>query len=131
MLVALASLPAQAGADSGEHNGPPPASAAALPVAPASAVTLPEVSIPFADHGGIRDWRVVDDATLLLQDVHDQWYLAKLFAPVYDLAYVERIAFITPPSGSLEKFGSILVHGRRYPIVSLTRAPAPAARPKK
>lgn len=93
---------------------------------PASTATRPEVAIPFANHGGVRDWRAVDDATLLLQDVHGQWYRAKLFAPVYHLAYAERIGFITPPSGSLEKFGSVLIHGRRYPIVSLTRAPAPA-----
>jgi hypothetical protein len=98
---------------------------------PASAAAMPEVAIPFANHGGIRDWRVVDDASLLLQDVHGQWYLAKLFAPVYDLAYSDHLGFVTPPSGSLEKFGSVLIHGRRYPIVSLTRAPAPPARPKK
>lgn len=126
VLLTVTVLPVLAAED-----GAVPASVAAIPEVAIPAVAIPEVAIPFANHGGIHDWRVVDDATLLLQDVHGQWYLAKLFAPVYDLAYTDHLGFVTPPSGSLEKFGSVLIHGRRYPIVSLTRAPAPPARSKK
>ena len=35
-----------------------------------------EVSIPFANHGGVDDWRAVDDHTLLIKGLGKQWYKA-------------------------------------------------------
>lgn len=86
----------------------------------------PEASIPFANRGGIRDWQLEDDSTLLLQDRRGQWYRAKLQVPAYYLSYAEAIGFVTGPSGTLEKFGSVVIRGQRYPIISLTRIKPPA-----
>ena len=85
-----------------------------------------EVSIPFANRGGIRDWRVEDDANLLLQDRQGQWYRARLLVPAYYLAYAGQLSFSTGPSGALEKLDSVVVRGQKYPIVSLTRIESPA-----
>jgi len=86
----------------------------------------PEAYIPFANIGGISDWQVVNDSTLLIQDVHGHWYLAKLQSPAYGLAFANSLGFATAPSGTLEKLSSVVVSGRRYPIVSLTRTDPPA-----
>lgn len=90
-----------------------------------------ETGIPFAAHGGIRDWRVEDDATLLLQDIHGNWYRARLAAPAWDLAYAQSLGFTTAPSGTLERLDSIVVRGRAYPILSLKRTAPPAAASRK
>lgn len=88
--------------------------------------SMPEVTIQFANHGGISDWRRVDDSTLLIEDVHGHWYLAKLQVAAYDLAFSDSVWFVTPPTGELGKLSSVVVSGRRYPIVSLTRTDPPA-----
>lgn len=85
-----------------------------------------EVTIPFANHGGVSDWRVVDDTTLLIKDVHGHWYRAKLLTAATELHFTDSVGFDTSPSGSLGKHSSIVVEGRRYPIVSLTRTERPA-----
>lgn len=59
-----------------------PVSAGDAP-AGASASASVEASIPFANRGGISDWRVEDDSNLLLQDNRGQWYRARLQAPSY------------------------------------------------
>lgn len=84
-----------------------------------------EAYIPFANNGGVSNWKVVDDSTLLIQDVHGHWYLAKLQSPAYGLAFANSLGFATAPSGRLEKFSSVVVSGRRYPIISLTRTKLP------
>jgi len=85
----------------------------------------PETSIPFANHGGIRDWQVLDDSSLLVQGNNGRWYLAKLQSPAFYLPFTERLGFATDPSGTLEKFSAVIVRGQRYPIVSLTRTDPP------
>ncbi len=84
-----------------------------------------QVTIPFANQGGISDWKVVDDSTLLIQDNHRHWYLAKLQGGAYDLAFAESLGFVTLPSGALGQFSAVVVRGRRYPIISLTRTEPP------
>jgi hypothetical protein len=49
--------------------------AAGAAAAPASA---PEAQIPFAKHD-IWRWQVVDDTTVLIQDLGRRWYKATLF----------------------------------------------------
>lgn len=86
----------------------------------------PEATIPFANRGGVSDWRVVDDTTLLIEDVHGHWYRAKLLTAATELHFTDSLGFDTLPSGALGKHSSIVVEGRRYPIVSLTRTERPA-----
>lgn len=95
------------------------------PAAPA------EVTIPFANKGGIRGWFVENDANLLLEDRQGQWYRARLLSPAYYLAYAEALRFATGPSGTLQKLDSVIVRGQKFPIVSLTRIEPPPKAQRK
>lgn len=85
----------------------------------------PELSIPFANRGGIRDWVAVDDATLLVQDNFRKWYRVRLVAPTRHLLHAEGIGFVTGPSGALDNHGSLAVRGQKYPIASVTASEGP------
>lgn len=98
---------------------------AAEPPAATSGQAEREAYIPFANHGGIRDWQVVDESSVLIQDQRGQWFLAKVMGPAFTLPHSENMGVVTAPSGTLERFSEIVVQGKRYPIVSLTRAAAP------
>jgi hypothetical protein len=79
------------------------------------------VHIPFANHGGIRDWQSNDRDVVYIQASNRDWYKATLMSPAYDLPYVTAIGFDTRPNGTLDKFSSIVIRGQRYPIASLER----------
>ncbi|HEX3602685.1 MAG TPA: DUF6491 family protein [Steroidobacteraceae bacterium] len=95
-------------------DNPPPSSA-------------PEARIPFAKRN-IWNWQVVDDKTVLIQDIGRKWYKATLFATCIDLPFAEKIGFDSGPTGTFDKFGAILVRGQRCPLNSLVETTAP---PKK
>jgi hypothetical protein len=106
-----------------------PAVASAEPApAPAATATHKDASIPFANYGGVDDWRATDSKTVYLRDQHRQWYRATLIVPAIDLPYVEHIGIDAGPTGSLDKFGAIIVKGQRYQIGSFERVDGP---PKK
>ena len=96
------------------------APALAQPPAPQS-----EASIPFAQHGGIWDWREDGDQTLYIQDRSHHWYKATLMTPVIDLPFAQTIGFDTGPMDRLDKFSSIAVHGQKYALQSLVRIDGP------
>ncbi|MDE2562592.1 MAG: hypothetical protein KGL48_10155 [Sphingomonadales bacterium] len=96
--------------------------------AQAKAAQEQSASIPFADHGGIWDWRSEGDSTVYFQDNHRQWYRAELFMPAFDLPFVEFIGIDALPSGTLDKFGAVYIHGQRYPFKSFVKVDGP---PKK
>jgi hypothetical protein len=90
--------------------------------------------IPFAEHGGIADWRVEGDNTVYFEDQHRHWFRATLLTPAFDLPFVEAIGIEAGPTGSLDNFGAITVKGRRYEFstfVAVSGPPEKAARPKK
>jgi hypothetical protein len=87
-----------------------------------------EAQIPFADRN-IRNWQVVDDKTLLIQDNARKWYKATLFGTCVNLSFAqERLGFDSSPGGTFDKFSAILVRGQRCPLSSLVETTAP---PKK
>jgi len=106
--------------------------AAAL-LAAAGAATASETSpskdyIPFANSGGIRDWKADRDQDVWVQDIHRQWYYAKLMAPCIGLNFAETIGFDTRPLGRFDKFSSIFVPGyggSRCAVQSFTVSGAP------
>ena len=106
--------------------------AAALALAaavPAVAADRPEEArINFVDHGGIRDWRIVDRDTLLIRGRGKQWYKAELFAPAWGLNFAHSIGFDTGFGGTFDRFSSVIVEGRRYPLRSLVRVEGPPSR---
>jgi hypothetical protein len=99
--------------------------ASAVPVA---AAAPKEARINFVDHGGIRDWRVVDRDTLLIRGRGNRWYRAELFGPAWGLNYAHTIGFDTRFGGTLDRFSALIVEGRRYPLRSLVEVEAPARR---
>lgn len=88
-----------------------------------------QASIPFVNHGGIRNYRVVDDSTLLIEGQGGKWYKADLMAPCTGLSFNSDFAlgFETQGVDSFDRFGSIRTHdGQRCALSSLTQAAAPA-----
>jgi hypothetical protein len=104
--------------------------AGALADTPAPAAAAPEVQIPFANHGGIYNWQVVDNRTILIQGQNRKWYKATLFSSCIDLPFSERLGFKSNADGSFDKFSSIEVRGQTCPLVSLVETTAPQKKTK-
>jgi Family of unknown function (DUF6491) len=119
-LASVFSLAAAAGA-----TDVPPAAPAA---ADAAIQAPPEGQIPFANKGGIWNWQVIDNKTVLIESRARKWYKATLFGNCINLAFAQDMAFIPNSSGTFDKFSSIRTHAQRCPLVSLVEVPAP---PKK
>ena len=113
---------------------PAPAAPAApaAPIAPAAADAANQApvegQIPFANKGGIWNWKVVDNQTVLIESRARKWYKATLFGNCINLAFAQDMAFISNSNGTFDKFSSIRTRGQRCPLVSLVEVPAP---PKK
>jgi hypothetical protein len=89
-----------------------------------------QARIAFANHGGIRDWRVGDRDTLYVQDRARRWYKATLQGNPLDLRSANAIAFDTRGTDTFDKFSTVQYDGRRYPVASLVRiegAPPPGS----
>lgn len=106
-----------------------------IAAAPADAKTKSggNASIPFVNHGGIRDWRSTDDHTLYVQSQGGRWYVAKTLGPCLGLNTAIRVGFDAGPTDTFDNFSSIVVRGQRCPIKSLTRidGPPPSSKPHK
>ena len=82
--------------------------------------------IPFANHGGIRDWHADRDQGLWVQDTHRQWYYAKLMGTCIGLNFAQSIGFDTHPLGRFDQFSSIFVPGSgRCAVQSFSVSAAP------
>ncbi|KHK92753.1 hypothetical protein LK12_07705 [Novosphingobium malaysiense] len=93
--------------------------------AEAPAKTRSGASIPFANHGGVWDWRADGNRTVYFEDNHDNWYKAELMGYSPDLPFVEFIALDTRPNGTLDRWSAVYIHGQRYPFVSFEKVDAP------
>lgn len=82
---------------------------AALADEPAQSAGTNDVSIPFANHGGIRDWQADRDRGLWIQDSFGKWYYAAVMSPCIGLNFANSIGFDTRPMGSFDKFSYIVV----------------------
>ncbi|WP_338468147.1 DUF6491 family protein [Novosphingobium sp. ZN18A2] len=120
VLAAPATALAQAGQ---EHSGQE--QAARQQSTKQQSAHEPAASIPFANHGGIWDWRSEGDSTVYFQDSHRQWYRAELFMPALDLPFVEFIGIDAGPTGTLDRFGAVYIHGQRYPFKSFVKVDGP------
>lgn len=106
-------------------------SSAAL-IAPCTAKTPPpvstEASIPFANRGGIYDWKALDDSTLYIQARNRKWYRAQLVPRCNGLTFAIKIGFDTGLYPSFDRSSYVLVDGQRCPLQSLVESGPP---PKK
>jgi Family of unknown function (DUF6491) len=119
VLTCLTYAPAGAQAPGVTLSKPP------APKAPVVDATTSEARIPFANQGGIYNWRAVNDRTLLIQAQNRQWFKATLFAPCIDLPFAERVGFESNADGSFDKFSSVQVRKQKCPLLSLVPTDAP------
>lgn len=84
--------------------------------------------IPFAHLGGIRDWRAVDNDTLYIEGRNDRWYRAELLGPCVGLTFETTIGFVLEPSGSFDRFSSIVADGQQCHLKSLEEVKGPPER---
>jgi hypothetical protein len=87
-----------------------------------------QTRIPFANFGGIEDWRAVNDELLYVEGRDDQWYRVDLFAPCTGLRFEQSVGFVAEPTGSFDRFSSIVVDGRECNVRSVTPGTPPGLR---
>lgn len=87
-----------------------------------------QASIPFVNHGGVRNFSAAGDETLYIEDQHRRWYRADLMGYCPDLSFAQAIGFSTRGPDTLDRFGTLIVRGRRCAIKSLVESGPP---PKK
>ncbi len=105
-----------------------PAAGEPAPGRPAPDRPAPETRIPFANHGGIYNWQVINDRTVLIQGQNRKWYKATLMSSCFDLSFAERLGFESNSDSSFDKFSSIKARGQNCPLISLVETTPP---PKK
>jgi hypothetical protein len=126
----ILTVAALASAGAGAQEPGAPVSKPPTPNVPVVDPVTSEARIPFANNGGIYNWRAVNDRTLLIQARNRQWYKATLFAPCIDLPFAERVGFESNRDGSFDKFSSITVRRQSCSLSSLVPTAVPAAAAK-
>jgi Family of unknown function (DUF6491) len=98
--------------------------------APEKPAAREEVSIPFAQFGGIDDWRADGTKALYIKGRgSNDWYYAKLFSTCQGLNFANTIGFRNEAAGDFDRFSTILVDGQSCPLTSLVKSEKPP--PKK
>ena len=94
----------------------------ASPVSVSAATAKPaqseDASVPFIDHGAIRDWRADGDRVIYFQDSGRQWYRATLMNNCLDLPYAQAIGFDARGTNTFDRFSAVIVRGQRCPLTS-------------
>lgn len=90
-----------------------------------------EASIPFVNHGSIRNWRADGRDALFVQDLSGKWYHAKLMGSCTDLPFAEAVGFDAGTMGRLDKFSAVIVKGQRCPFTSFVTSTAPPSKKDK
>lgn len=102
----------------------------ALMAANLALAAAPDVRIPFANYGGINDWRADGSSALYIQGRNRRWYRAELMTSCIDLPFAEHVGFVVEPSGEFDRFSAIIVRGQRCLLKSLTESAAPPSKNK-
>lgn len=76
---------------------------------PAPTSNSERVSIPFADRGGIQNFKVIEDNVLLLEGRGKKWYRVTLFGSCQGLRFAQAIGYKTSPMGDFDDTSSIIV----------------------
>ena len=78
-------------------------------------------AINFANFGSIRDWKAESSRAMIITTTSGDTYRATFMGRCHSLPYSESVGFVTSPSGTLDKFGAVLVRDQKCPIRSLER----------
>jgi len=90
-----------------------------------------QASIPFVNHGGVRNFEAVGEETLYIEDQHRHWYRADLIGFCPDLGFAQSIGFETRGNDTLDRFGTLIVRGQRCAIKSLVESGPPPKKAKQ
>lgn len=102
------------------------ASAPALGDTPAPAPSpSAEAEIPFANHGGIWDWRADGPGAILIKSRSGHYYRATFMAPCIELPFAQRVGFVTDARDVLDRFQSITVGRDRCQFQTFTEIAKP------
>lgn len=83
------------------------------------------VDIPFVDSGAIKGWRSGGQDAILIEARSGRWYRGEFYGDCPDVRASETVAFITGPTGALDRFSRVIVRDRICRLESLTAAPNP------
>ncbi len=86
-----------------------------------SANASPANSISFANFGTIKDWKADGARAMVITTTSGDKYRATFMNNCRSLPFSETVGFVTSPSGSLDKFGAVLVRDQKCNIRSLER----------
>jgi len=75
--------------------------------APSARPAGENASIPFASHGGIRDWEADGTQGLWVQGRDGSWYYGKFTFPCTGLPFKIGLQFKFGPSGELDRWGEV------------------------
>jgi hypothetical protein len=99
---------------------------------PESATKSAEASIPFANDGGIRDWRADGSRGMWLEANGGHWYYASFSSQCTALPVASGVRFVAEPSGVLSRWSSIrLGHNERCFFRTLQRSDRPPRRARR
>jgi len=77
--------------------------------AAAGAQANTQASIPFANHGGIYDWRANGTHGIWVQAANRDWYYGTFMNSCIGLDRAINIGFVTEPTGDFDRWSSIIV----------------------
>ncbi len=87
-----------------------------------------ESRINFTDMGGIQNWVADGEKGIYVESRNRQWYYATFMSPCQGLNFTNDVGFVSKPSGTLDKFSSVVVDHRECQFTSLVTSDPP---PKK
>ena len=88
-----------------------------------------EPSIPFANHGGIYDWRANGTKGIWVEGADRQWYYGTFFGTCWGLDTAFRVGFVPEATGEFSRWSSIVVpHENRCQLSTFQPSDAPQGR---
>lgn len=91
-----------------------------------TAIAAVETSIPFANHGGIQDWRADGSRGIWIRAQGGRWFYASFSSQCTSLPLSVGVRFVPEPGGELSRWSSIrLPHDERCFFRTLQSSDAP------
>jgi len=94
-----------------------------------AASSTPQAAIPFADHGGIYDWRANGDKGIWIQSVGGKWFYGSFMGTCLGLDTALRVGFKSEPTGQFDRWSTIVVpHEPQCHLASFEQSAGPPRR---
>jgi Family of unknown function (DUF6491) len=90
-----------------------------------SPAPAPRSEIPFANQGGIYDWRAEGDQAIVVESRDRHYFRASFLGPCLELKFRDRVGFVTDARDVLDKFQSVRVGDQTCNFISFDEIPKP------